>query len=171
MSTPVIDNLSLINQQYIPFTGSAGTASGSSSANPQSSAAGLVPGPVAAAANPGGDYLFSQMLEKAGEQAEHEDESDVPVLLGGQAVIDKTSKLFEMCQEFETFLLKTLISSMRNTIQKSDLIDTGYAGQIYEDMLYDEYAKDFAKNAGFGFAEMAYLELTGQRGKSLPRFV
>jgi flagellar protein FlgJ len=36
---------------------------------------------------------------------------------------------------------------------------------MYEDMLYDEYAKDFAKNAGFGLAELAYLELTGQRGK------
>jgi flagellar protein FlgJ len=34
-------------------------------------------------------------------------------------------------------------------------------------MLWDEYAKDFTKNAGLGFADMAYLELTGQRGKAL----
>jgi flagellar protein FlgJ len=32
---------------------------------------------------------------------------------------------------------------------------------MYEDMLYDEYAKSFAKNAGFGLAEMAYRELSG----------
>jgi flagellar protein FlgJ len=94
-------------------------------------------------------------------------ESNTPILAGGKAVIDKTSKLFEMCQEFETFLLKNLISSMRDTVQKSELLDTGFAGKVYEDMLYDEYTKDFAKNAGFGFAEMAYLELTGQRGKTL----
>jgi flagellar protein FlgJ len=56
---------------------------------------------------------------------------------------------------------------MRNTVQKSKLIDEGYAGKMYEDMLYDEYAKDFTKNANFGLAEMAYLELTGQRGKQL----
>jgi len=43
------------------------------------------------------------------------------------------------------------------------------AGKMYEDMLYDEYAKNFAKNAGFGMAEMAYLELTGQRGKIIPK--
>jgi flagellar protein FlgJ len=30
---------------------------------------------------------------------------------------------------------------------------------MYEDMLYDEYAKDFTKNAGFGLAESAYLQL------------
>jgi hypothetical protein len=81
------------------------------------------------------------------------------------AKIDKTDKLYEQCVELEIFLVKTLISSMRNTVQKSGLINEGYAGKMYEDMLYDEYAKDLAKNANFGMAEMAYLELTGQRGK------
>jgi flagellar protein FlgJ len=55
---------------------------------------------------------------------------------------------------------------MRSTVQKSGFIDEGFAGKMYEDMLYDEYAKDFSKNADFGLAELAYLELTGQRGKS-----
>ena len=85
------------------------------------------------------------------------------------AVIDKTDKLYEQCVELETFMLKTLISSMRNTIQKSGLIDEGFAGKMYEDMLYDEYAKDFAVNAKFGMADLAYLELTGQRGKIIPK--
>ena len=40
---------------------------------------------------------------------------------------------------------------------------------MYEDMLYDEYARDFTKSANFGLAEMAYLELTGQRGKVIIR--
>jgi flagellar protein FlgJ len=117
---------------------------------------------------------FHQMLDRALEAdrqttAETSTESQTPIFSGGRAVIDRTSQLFEACQELETFLIKTLISSMRNTIQKSELIDTGLAGQFYEDMLYDEYAKSFSMNAGFGFAEMAYLELTGQRGKTLTR--
>ncbi|MCL2832937.1 MAG: rod-binding protein [Treponema sp.] len=114
---------------------------------------------------------FSQMLEneaaKSASSDTDQNQETAPVLSGGKAVIDKTSKLYETCQELETFLLKNLISSMRSTIQKSNLIDTGYAGGVYEDMLYDEYAKDFSKNAGFGFAEMAYMELTGQRGKTI----
>jgi flagellar protein FlgJ len=85
------------------------------------------------------------------------------------AKIDKTDKLYEQCVELEIFLVKNLISSMRKTVQKSGLIDEGYAGKMYEDMLYDEYAKDFTKNANFGLAEMAYLELTGQRGKTIIR--
>ncbi|MDR2575958.1 MAG: rod-binding protein [Treponema sp.] len=83
------------------------------------------------------------------------------------AKIDKTDELYKQCVELEIFLVKTLVSSMRNTVQKSGLINEGYAGKMYEDMLYDEYAKDFAKNANFGMAEMAYLELTGQRGKQI----
>jgi flagellar protein FlgJ len=84
-----------------------------------------------------------------------------------KTLIDKTDKLYEQCEALETFLVKTLISSMRNTVQKTELIDSGFAGKMYEDMLYDEYAKGFTRNAGFGLADMAYLELTGQRGKVL----
>jgi flagellar protein FlgJ len=77
--------------------------------------------------------------------------------------VDKTSKLYEQCQELETFLVKNLLTGMRNTVQKSGLIEEGLAGEFYEDMLWDEYAKSFTRNAGFGLADQAYLELTGQR--------
>jgi flagellar protein FlgJ len=113
-----------------------------------------------------GGRAFSEVLEEA-----LEDLSPEPVVEGGSAplnrktVVDKTDKLYEQCEALETFLVKTLVTGMRNTIQKSEFLDGGFAGKMYEDMLYDEYAKDFTKNAGFGLAELAYLELTGQRGK------
>jgi len=77
----------------------------------------------------------------------------------GQTDIDKNDKLYELCLELETFLVKNLLNSMRNTVQKSGLVDDSFAGKMYEDMLYDEYAKDFTKNAGFGLAEQAYRQL------------
>ena len=138
MNITNLDSQLLLNQGYAPLS-NASSASAKTDNN-----------------------AFTTMLEKAAEAREQETQ----ILATGNAVIDKTDKLFEMCQELETFLLKTLISSMRDTVQKSELLDTGFAGKFYEDMLYDEYTKDFAKNAGFGLAEMAYLELTGQRGKT-----
>jgi len=108
---------------------------------------------------------FVEILEKAAVSptaAPHSPSSKT-------VTIDKTDKLYEQCMELEIFLVKTLISSMRNTVQKSGLIDEGFAGKMYEDMLYDEYARDYAKNANFGLAELAYLELTGQRGKVIVR--
>ncbi|MDR3335137.1 MAG: rod-binding protein [Treponema sp.] len=95
---------------------------------------------------------FDRLLEKASS------EPGSPQ----KRVIDKTDKLYEQCQALESFLVKTLLTSMRNTVQKSELLDGGFAGDMYEDMLYDEYAQDFTKNAHFGLAELAYLELTNQ---------
>ena len=102
-----------------------------------------------------------EVMNESKEKALAADEVSAPILKKGE--IDKTSKLYEMCAELETFLLKNLIKSMRSTVQKSNLIDTGFAGGIYEDMLYDEYTKSYAKNANFGFAEMAYRDLSGIR--------
>jgi flagellar protein FlgJ len=84
---------------------------------------------------------------------------------GGKPFVDRESELYKKCEELETFLVKNLLNSMRSTIQKSGLIDEGFAGKMYEDMIYDEYTKDFTKNAGFGLAELAWLELSGRHGK------
>jgi flagellar protein FlgJ len=105
---------------------------------------------------------FAGILEKVRGKAPSPGTSKNPV--------DKTDKLYEQCEALETFLVKTLLTGMRNTIQKSEFLDGGFAGKMYEDMLYDEYAKDFTKNAGFGLAELAYMELTGQRGKLITRY-
>jgi flagellar protein FlgJ len=108
---------------------------------------------------------FSQILEQAqtGETPERSSSK--------KPQIDKTDKLYEQCEALETFLIKNLLNSMRNTIQKSEFIDEGFAGKMYEDMLYDEYAKEYTKNTDFGLAELVYLELTGQRGKLLPEHI
>jgi len=76
--------------------------------------------------------------------------------------IVRDTELYELCLELETILIKNMLKGMRNTIQKSDLIDTGFAGEVYEDMLWDEYAKVFTRSARLGFAEMAYRDLSGR---------
>ena len=48
---------------------------------------------------------------------------------------------------------------MKNTVHKSGLLKNDFAGKMYEDMLYDEYAVNFTKNAGLGLADQIYLSL------------
>ena len=116
---------------------------------------------MAPAMQPGKDSAFEDLLKKVqGSQAAAKVESQNPASSVMKNVpIDKTDKLYELCEELESFLIKNLIKSMRSTVQKSKLLDTGFAGEIYEDMLYDEYTKAYSKSANFGFAEMAYREL------------
>ncbi|MCR5698342.1 MAG: rod-binding protein [Treponemataceae bacterium] len=76
--------------------------------------------------------------------------------------IDRTSKLYEKSMELENFFVKMMLSSMRQTVQKSGLGgNDGYAAKMYEDMMYDELSVAMTKNAGFGLADQIYLSLAG----------
>ncbi|MCX7655639.1 MAG: rod-binding protein [Treponemataceae bacterium] len=113
-------------------------------------------------------------LSKSGVQGASSSKSLSPAQKGFQSSavrIDTTSTLYQECQELEAFVLKTVLNGLRRTIMKSELFDTGFAGKMYEDMLYDKYAEELAKNGGFGLAEQAYLELTGQRGKVINKTI
>jgi flagellar protein FlgJ len=74
-------------------------------------------------------------------------------------------KLYEQCEALEGFLIKNMLGGMRKTVMKSNLINTGFAGEVYEDMLWEEYAKAYAEKADFGLAELAYMELKDLRGR------
>ncbi len=75
--------------------------------------------------------------------------------------VDKKSKLFEQCRDFESIFVKLMLKEMRNSVDKSDsLISGGWAEDIYSDMLDDQYSKSMADNAGFGLAEQLYTQLS-----------
>ena len=76
-----------------------------------------------------------------------------------QKKIDKTSKLYEKAMELESFFIKQMLSSMRKTVNKASLGNNDFAANMYEDMLYDEYATSMTKNAGFGLADQIYMQL------------
>ena len=71
--------------------------------------------------------------------------------------IDKTSLLYEKALELEGFFVKQMLSEMRKTIMKTN--ESDFAQNMYEDMLFDEYAAAMTKNAGFGLADQIYLSL------------
>ena len=74
--------------------------------------------------------------------------------------IDKNSKLYEVSQEFEAIFIKQMLNVMRETVNKSGLIDGGMAEEIFEDMLYDEYALKMSQTAQFGLADSIYKQLS-----------
>jgi Rod binding domain-containing protein len=75
--------------------------------------------------------------------------------------VDKKSKLYEQCQEFESIFVKMMLKEMRNSVDKNDsLLSGGWAEDIYQDMLDDEYSKTMAKNAGLGLSEQLYKQLS-----------
>jgi flagellar protein FlgJ len=77
----------------------------------------------------------------------------------GQSRIDKSSRLYKVSQEFEAIFIKQLLNVMRKSVSKTGLMDGGMAEEIFEDMLYDEYAQKMAETGSFGIADMIYRQL------------
>ena len=74
--------------------------------------------------------------------------------------IDKKSPLYAQCLDFESIFVKMMLKAMRATVDKSaDIMGGGYAGDIYQDMLDDEYSKTMSKTADFGLADQLYRQL------------
>ena len=68
-------------------------------------------------------------------------------------------KLREACSEFESIFLHHLIRSMRDAGPKSDLLDSGFASNLYQDMLDEQFARDGAKTNSFGLGDLLYYQL------------
>ncbi|TGK86848.1 cell division protein [Leptospira noumeaensis] len=69
-------------------------------------------------------------------------------------------KLYDASVEFESVFVKMMLKEMKNTIHKEKMIDGGYAEEIFEDMLYDEYAKNISQNESMGLAEEIYKQMS-----------
>ena len=72
--------------------------------------------------------------------------------------VDK--KLMDTCIEMESIFVKQMLSSMKKNVDKGEFLHGGYAEEIFEDMLYDEYALNMSKNSNMGIAKNLYEELS-----------
>jgi len=75
-------------------------------------------------------------------------------------ITDKNDKLKETCSDFQAIFVKQMLDSMRKTVNKSGLLEGGQAEEIFEDMLYDEYAQSISKNGDIGLDDMLYKQLS-----------
>lgn len=74
---------------------------------------------------------------------------------------DDQVRLREVASDFEAIFIKQMLDSMRDTLNPDNrLVDTGMAGEIYDDMLYDEYARIMAKTGGIGLADLIVKQLS-----------
>ncbi|HNR89889.1 MAG TPA: rod-binding protein [Spirochaetota bacterium] len=72
--------------------------------------------------------------------------------------VDK--RLMDACVEMESLFVSKMLKEMRKTVQKGEMLHGGFAEEIFEDMLYDNYALEMSKTANMGLAKMLYGELS-----------
>jgi len=70
----------------------------------------------------------------------------------------RQAKLKKAADGFESMFINLMLSQMRKTIPKSELIDGGNAQDIFETMFYDEIAKRVAQRGELGIADKLMQE-------------
>lgn len=76
-------------------------------------------------------------------------------------------QLKEACQEFEAYFVQRLFKEMRKTVPDGGLFESSNEGQIYEEMLDEEYSKTVSQSNGAGIANALYKQLSPKL-KALP---
>ncbi|MEW6606504.1 MAG: rod-binding protein [bacterium] len=70
------------------------------------------------------------------------------------------ARLKEVSYEMESIFINQLLKEMRKSIHKTNLFHAGFSEEVFEDMLYDEYAKLMAKSDQFGLSKQIYDQLS-----------
>lgn len=76
-------------------------------------------------------------------------------------------KIKQACGDFEAIFIKQMLDSMRKTVDKTSLLGGGMAEEIFEDMIYDEYAKKMSNTGNFGLKEILYRQLSTSSSKTI----
>ncbi len=69
-------------------------------------------------------------------------------------------KLMDLCYDMEALFVGNMLKSMRKTIIENDFFGKSLAKDIFQDMLYDEYAQLMARTDQFGLAHQIYNQLS-----------
>ncbi len=97
---------------------------------------------------------ITQNSKTASEQKAFED------LLKDAVEKKDDEKLKKACQEFEGYYLQQLFKEMRKTVPEGTLLEKSQGREIFEDMLYEEHAKNISSGKGMGLADMLYKQLS-----------
>lgn len=69
-------------------------------------------------------------------------------------------RLKKACKDFESIFLSYMLKSMRKTVQKSGLLDSGLQGDIYQEMMDDEVCRAAAEMGSTGIGDLVYRQLS-----------
>ena len=73
--------------------------------------------------------------------------------LKGDAARDPSKAIRKTAEQFEAYFIQQMMKTMRDSIEKSDLVDGGNM-DMYQDLMDKEVSLSMAKRGGMGLADM-----------------
>lgn len=73
-------------------------------------------------------------------------------------------ELMEACKEFEAYFVEQVFKAMRATVPESEESSSTSALDMFEDTLYQEYAKQSAESGQLGLAQQLFEQMKRNYG-------
>lgn len=73
--------------------------------------------------------------------------------LKGEAAQDPSKAIRQTSEQFEAYFIQQMMKTMRESIEKSDLVDGGNM-EMYQDLMDKEVSLQMVKRGGMGLADM-----------------
>ena len=105
-----------------------------------------------------GNFNIAEAIPMIQEQATTE--KDFDRIIRELTKEKKEQELKAACQELEAVFINKVMDAMRATVVHSDLIKRGFAEDVWESMLYEQYAKEISKTGTIGLAQILYKQLS-----------
>lgn len=99
--------------------------------------------------NPAGTYLDFNALAR----------------LKGEAAQDPGKAIRQTAEQFEAYFIQQMMKTMRESIEKSDLVENGNA-DMYQDLMDKEVSLQMVKRGGMGLANMMERQMQQAQGLS-----
>lgn len=81
-------------------------------------------------------------------------------LLDGIKNEKDSAKLEKACRDLEGVFVSMVFKQMNGSVQKGGLVDEGYAGGMFREMLSEKYAEEAVKGNGIGIAKVLFKQLS-----------
>jgi len=113
-------------------------------------------------------YLMQNMTDLIKPDVSNKSTKDFATILNKAMSSGDEKRLLQACQDMESVLVSKVLNSMRQTIPKSGWLGDSLAMDIFESMLFDEYAKLISQSNTLGIADIMYRQLSERISPSQP---
>ena len=83
-----------------------------------------------------------------------------PEALAGNSKLTESEKIAEASRQFESMLLRQILSESQKPVIKSEFTDNSTAAGIYQDFITNQLSESLSKSGAFGFAKTFERQLT-----------
>ena len=86
--------------------------------------------------------------------------------LRGDAARSPDKAVRKTAEQFEAYLIQQMMKTMRESVEKSDLVDSGHM-EMYQDLMDKEVSMQMVRRGGMGLADMLEKQILQQQQASL----